>query len=136
LPFRTNLKQRKENTNRPEPNKQTKNYSEFYNAYPIDKELLTFNSSHIKEILSVNKENIQSINLLLTEPLLSKSLEKPNSYSPSQERVTNSIISKINFETQSRRVIDTPRSTRKPISYKEPSLRVKVRKGFKFFKFD
>ena len=29
----------------------------------------------------------------------------------------------------------TPRSTRKPISYQEPSLRVKVRKGFKFFQF-
>lgn len=27
------------------------------------------------------------------------------------------------------------RSTRKPISYQEPSLRVKVRKGFRFFKF-
>lgn len=29
----------------------------------------------------------------------------------------------------------TPRSTRKPLSYKEPSLSVKVRKGFQFFKF-
>eukprot|EP01034_Spumella_vulgaris_P025025 gene25025-31434_t len=30
----------------------------------------------------------------------------------------------------------TPRSVRKPISYQEPSLSVKVRKGFKFFKYD
>lgn len=29
----------------------------------------------------------------------------------------------------------TPRSVKKPISYQEPSLRAKVRKGFKFFKF-
>lgn len=29
----------------------------------------------------------------------------------------------------------TPRSTKKPVSYQEPSLRVKVRKGFKFFQF-
>jgi hypothetical protein len=29
----------------------------------------------------------------------------------------------------------TPRSTRKPLSYLEPSLHVKVRKGFQFFRF-
>jgi len=29
----------------------------------------------------------------------------------------------------------TPRSVKKPLSYQEPSLRAKVRKGFKFFKF-
>jgi hypothetical protein len=29
----------------------------------------------------------------------------------------------------------TPRATKKPVSYQEPSLRVKVRKGFKFFTF-
>jgi len=29
----------------------------------------------------------------------------------------------------------TPRSTRKPLSYMEPSLHVKVRKGFQFFRF-
>jgi mRNA (guanine-N7-)-methyltransferase len=37
-----------------EPNKQTKNYSEFYNAYPIDKELLTF--SHLNTTFVFQKK--------------------------------------------------------------------------------
>jgi hypothetical protein len=30
----------------------------------------------------------------------------------------------------------TPRNVKKPVSYQEPSLAAKVRKGFKFFKFE
>lgn len=47
----------------------------------------------------------------------------------------------VNLQSENRRrsYIETPdrptRSVKKPVTYKEPSLRVKVRKGFQFFKF-
>lgn len=68
----------------------------------------------------------------------------------SQERVTDVLEERVRAEVSpepvpmpapvfvSERVEPgrTPRSVRKPVSYAEPSLRVKVRKGFKFFKFE
>lgn len=50
----------------------------------------------------------------------------------SPQRITEILSLKLTEEGTEKR---TQRSVKKPISYKEPSLHVKVRKGFQFFKF-
>lgn len=81
-----------------------------------------------------NIENIHPNTPITTTPILT-----PTKVSPSQIRVKETLSARIMEEeerTNNHAALGrTPRSVRKPVTYKEPSLRVKVRKGFEFFKF-
>jgi hypothetical protein len=61
----------------------------------------------------------------------------PAKISPSQVRIKELLSTRIKEDQQdsTRGHSRTPRSVKKPVTYKEPSLRVKVRKGFQFFTF-
>jgi len=63
-----------------------------------------------------------------------KSSTPPMPLSPAVKRVQKKLTEGcINIPNTPRKL---PRNTKQPISYKEPSLHVKVRKGFEFFKFN
>lgn len=69
---------------------------------------------------------------------VSTQLLTPTKISPSQMRIKEMLSTRIKEDLEdstTSKLLRTPRSVRKPVTYKEPSLRVKVRKGFQFFTF-
>lgn len=56
--------------------------------------------------------------------------------SPAQERVTQRLVERCLKESTPFPKSRESRRIKKPVSYREPSLVVKVRKGFQFFKFE
>jgi hypothetical protein len=61
----------------------------------------------------------------------------PQNQSPYKVRMSTNLLNRVQDDrTQEEGSQRLSRLSKRPLSYKEPSLRVKVRKGFKFFRFE
>ena len=102
----------------------------------LEKDEVLFLTPKLSRRISPRSETISSFEKSMTASFRRDS--DASVISPIQERVSQVLNERIIFRQADTPipVIRPPRSIKKPVTYKEPSLRVKVRKGYNFFKFE